>query len=314
MYRSNPFRSTLNTGYITGLDMCKVVPKQSTWSPLQRWWAFRMWSPLQAPLKPTWSPLQAPRSPLHLRKASSPLQAPLKPPWSPLEAPFKPPSSPLEAPFKPPFPNVKPPWSRQAFVKDTFKGCFAEGEASFVTEGCPSGRSPEPSCRISFCEPRLKSQTATRPREPRAFRHLCIKLWLHHVHLFIAAAEQILSYDALSVVLYACCKPVNTCRDWDSSSKWVGHVAASLSGADIHLPIIGKMSAKPTWWSLFWEPFEVRKDQIPTFQHRFCRTQISRHSFTAKPHWVKPRINQIEIPLAQRHVYLSQCLLHYLYY
>ena len=24
MYRSSPFRSTLNTGYITGLDMCKV--------------------------------------------------------------------------------------------------------------------------------------------------------------------------------------------------------------------------------------------------------------------------------------------------
>ena len=24
MYRSSPLRSTLNTGYITGLDMCKV--------------------------------------------------------------------------------------------------------------------------------------------------------------------------------------------------------------------------------------------------------------------------------------------------
>ena len=24
LYRSNPFRSTLNTGYITGLDMCTV--------------------------------------------------------------------------------------------------------------------------------------------------------------------------------------------------------------------------------------------------------------------------------------------------
>ena len=24
MYRSSPFRSTLNTSYITGLDMCKV--------------------------------------------------------------------------------------------------------------------------------------------------------------------------------------------------------------------------------------------------------------------------------------------------
>ena len=30
MYQSSPFRSTLNTGYITALDMCEVyVPKQS---------------------------------------------------------------------------------------------------------------------------------------------------------------------------------------------------------------------------------------------------------------------------------------------
>ena len=30
MYGSSPFRSTLNTGYITALDMLKYVPKQST--------------------------------------------------------------------------------------------------------------------------------------------------------------------------------------------------------------------------------------------------------------------------------------------
>ena len=106
------------------------------------------------------------RSLLHLRKASSSREA-LKPPSSPLEgeAPLKP----LEAPFKPPSSLSKPPsplkgfkppssplqalpsegkapleafqrWSPlQAFVKSTFKGCFAGGEASFVTEECPSG-------------------------------------------------------------------------------------------------------------------------------------------------------------------------------
>ena len=29
MYRSSPFRSTLNTGYITDLDMCKVCTRNS---------------------------------------------------------------------------------------------------------------------------------------------------------------------------------------------------------------------------------------------------------------------------------------------
>ena len=38
----------------------------------------------------------------------------------------------------------------------------------------------------------------------------------------------------LSVVLCDCCKLVNNCRDWDSSSKWVGRVAVSLSAADVH--------------------------------------------------------------------------------
>ena len=36
IYRSSPFRSTWNTGYITGLDMCQVyteaVPFRSTWN------------------------------------------------------------------------------------------------------------------------------------------------------------------------------------------------------------------------------------------------------------------------------------------
>ena len=114
-------------------------------SPLQPLEAFWRWSSLEAPFKP----LQASRSPLHLWKASSPFQAPLKPPWSSLQAPLKPPWSLLEAPFKSPssllqapLPKVKPPSS----LKSTFEECFAEVEAPFVTEECPSWRSPEPSC------------------------------------------------------------------------------------------------------------------------------------------------------------------------
>ena len=128
-------------------------------------------SPLQAPFKPPWSlpkvkpplsPLQAPLKP-SLKPPSSPPKPPspsegFKPPSSPLEAPLKPPSSPLEAPFKPPSSLPFRRWSPleafrrwsplQAFVKGTFKGCFAEGEAPFVTEGCPSWRSPEPSWEL----------------------------------------------------------------------------------------------------------------------------------------------------------------------
>ena len=119
MYRSNPFHSILNTGYI-GLDMCKVVPKQFLKSPS----ALQASSPLEASFKSleafrrkspssllvaSFKPLQASRSLLHLRKASSPssllkspsssIQALLKPSegeafFKPFEAPLKLPSSP----------------------------------------------------------------------------------------------------------------------------------------------------------------------------------------------------------------------------
>ena len=137
------------------------------------------WSPLKVPFKPPSSLLQALRSLLHLWKASSSLQAPLKLSSSHLQAPLKP--SKGEAPFKPLWSSLKPPsssskppspskgfpssppfrrwspleafqrWSSlQVFVKDTFKGCFAEGEAPFVTEECPSWRSPERFC-VGWC-------------------------------------------------------------------------------------------------------------------------------------------------------------------
>ena len=75
--------------------------------------------------------------------------------------------------------------------------------------------------------------------EPRTFRHLCIRSWLHHAHPFVAAAEEtchmqrsrgsghgvVVSKNCyntvivLSVVLWDCCKPTNKCWDWASSNS-----------------------------------------------------------------------------------------------
>ena len=146
------------------------APVKPPWSPLQAssklLSALKASSPLEAPFKPPWSPLEASSKLPSALKASSPF----KPPWSPLEAPFKPlwsplkvkppwsplaPSSPLQASSKPPSSPLQVSSSPleafrrwrplQAFVKGTFKGCFAEGEAPFVTEGYPFWRSLEPS-------------------------------------------------------------------------------------------------------------------------------------------------------------------------
>ena len=121
----------------------KVKPP---WSPRLK----PPWSSLQASFKPPWSPLQRWRLQARFKAPWNPLEAPFKPHWSPLQAPLKPPSSPLEASSS--LLEAFRRWSPlQAFVKGTFKACFAEGEAPFVAEGCPSWRSPEPSwTRHSF--------------------------------------------------------------------------------------------------------------------------------------------------------------------
>ena len=158
----------LCTRVTLGLGMCKICteavhcvssPLQAfwRWSPLQTLFKFPFsaegfkppWNPLQAPLKPSegeapfrrWSPLFRRWSPLPKVKASSPLQAPLKPPWSPLQAPLKP-SLPKVKPFWS-LPKVKPPSSlREGYLQRVLRWRWS----FFVTEGCPSWRSPEPSC------------------------------------------------------------------------------------------------------------------------------------------------------------------------
>ena len=82
-------------------------------------------------------------------------------------------------------------------------------------------------------------------RERQYVRQLCIMVE-HHAHPFVAAAGKNLSHrdkqrvwsrsyglqdllqcsDLLSVVLYDCCKPMSSCRDW----------AFSNSGLEVGLP------------------------------------------------------------------------------
>ena len=56
MYRSSPLRSTLNTGYITALDMCEVcteaVHSVALWTRVtsQLWWSMYRSSPLRSTL------------------------------------------------------------------------------------------------------------------------------------------------------------------------------------------------------------------------------------------------------------------------
>ena len=99
--------------------------------------------------------------------------------------------------------------------------------------------------------------------EPRTFRHLCIKSWLHHAHAFVAAAEKTchmqrsrgsgrevvvskICYNTvivLSVVLCDCCKPTNNCRDWDFSN---GKLDVCLPA--FRLPMFAKRDTAKMWF------------------------------------------------------------------
>ena len=105
-------------------------------------------------------------------------------------------------------------------------------------------------CLLQESMPFVKSK----PPLPTAF-------WLHHAHPFFAAAERrpVLCREAegwvaqlwyprfvwntlivLSVVLWDCCKPMNTCRDWASS-----HSGLEVGLPAFQLPMFAKCEALP---------------------------------------------------------------------
>ena len=97
-----------------------------------------------------------------------------------------------------------------------------------------------PAIPFGYSKPPLPTRSLS-SRERQYVRQLCIALWLHHAHPFVAAAEKgrknlfdaekqrvwcrgfghgvmasKICYNAvivLSVVLCDCCKPMNSCRD-----------------------------------------------------------------------------------------------------
>ena len=146
---SSPFKAFRRWSPLEALLKPPLSPLQAPSKPPLPSKDFKGAWMLQAPFKPPWSlpkvkppssslkPPSSLRSLFHLWKASSPLEALLKSPSSLLEAPsslLQVLSSEGEAPLE-----AFERWSPlEAFVKGTFKGCFAEGETPFVTEECPS--------------------------------------------------------------------------------------------------------------------------------------------------------------------------------
>ena len=98
------------------------------------------------------------------------------------------------------------------------------------------------------------------PESHSTFRQLCIMLWLHHAHPFVAAAEKAclmqrssgfghgvvvskIFYNAvivLSLVLWDCCKPMNNCRDWAFSNS-----ALEVGLPAFQLPMFEKCDSLP---------------------------------------------------------------------
>ena len=152
-------------------------------------------------------------------------------------------------------------WSRLSYIPDCWKSMKNCRDSAFSLRGLEAGLWAFRVQMLATCDdmlflesiPAIPFWNSKPPLPTRSLRFLRAAvpssnsaLWLHHAHPFVAAAEKTclmqrsrgfghgvvvsqICYNGvfvLSVVVWDCCKPANTCRDW----------AFSNSGLEVGLP------------------------------------------------------------------------------